>query len=314
MKTRLLFVRSVGVGPLRLVGCGSDRFLSGRTEASPTGPWLDSPCAYAAALVLAACFIAAGCGGSSSAQEEPDASTSGPRRPSRTPRRSRRSGVLPARTSRSSPGTADFAPGPVRFTFLVVDGQGRVVTRPTAQGLARQGAEGDAVRARRPRRREPIGVNGNEPGRAAGGLRLAPRRSTKPGKYWVLAEPVGGRKIQAVGNVVVKPETDGAGRRRAAAFPSETPTLANATHRGADDVDAARSASSTASRSRTRSRPRSPSSSPSRRRSTARAARAARSSTSSAPSAGKHERLRRQLHPRRDLPGQRPDEGREHAG
>ena len=31
------------------------------------------------------------------------------------------------------PGAADFGPGPVRLTFLVVDGQGGVVTRPTAR-------------------------------------------------------------------------------------------------------------------------------------------------------------------------------------
>jgi hypothetical protein len=50
----------------------------------------------------------------------------------------------------------------------------------------------------------------------------------KAGTYWVLAEPVGGRKIQAVGNVVVKSKT-AAPDVGATAFPSKTPTLANAT-------------------------------------------------------------------------------------
>jgi hypothetical protein len=48
-----------------------------------------------------------------------------------------------------------------------------------------------------------------------------------PGKYFLLAEPVGGTKIQGVGNVVVedKTKTPAVGDR---AFPSKTPTLADA--------------------------------------------------------------------------------------
>ena len=54
----------------------------------------------------------------------------------------------------------------------------------------------------------------------------------KPGTYWVLAEPVGGRKIQAVGNIVVKPETDGAGRGRSGV---------SVGHTHAGELDASRS-------------------------------------------------------------------------
>ena len=48
-----------------------------------------------------------------------------------------------------------------------------------------------------------------------------------PGKYFLLAEPVGGTKIQGVGNVVVEEQTKSpaVGDR---AFPSKTPTLADA--------------------------------------------------------------------------------------
>jgi hypothetical protein len=70
-------------------------------------------------------------------------------------------------------------------------------------------------------------VAGSEPGEAqeifVGHLQL-----TEPGTYWLLAEPVGGRKIQAVGNVVVKtdPEAPDVGEP---AIASETLTLPGAT-------------------------------------------------------------------------------------
>ena len=88
----------------------------------------------AAALALAVCSLAAGCGGSSSdSQEEPA------------------SGTLealwraPGPDVAIVPGTADFAPGRVRLTFLVVDDEGRVVTRPPARGRPAR-AGGGAVR------------------------------------------------------------------------------------------------------------------------------------------------------------------------
>ena len=70
----------------------------------------------AAVLCLAACFIAAGCGGSSSAQEEPDASTL------------EELWHAPGEDVAVVPGAADFGPGDVRYPFLVIDGQGRSAT------------------------------------------------------------------------------------------------------------------------------------------------------------------------------------------
>ena len=99
------------------------------------------------------------------------------------------------------PGSEDFAPGPVRLTFLVVDGQGRLVTRPTARvWLARQ-LKAQPF-ARTTARSEPIGVGKVEPGEVPA-IFVTHFEIDKPGKYWVLAEPVGGKKIQALGNVVV---------------------------------------------------------------------------------------------------------------
>ena len=168
----------------------------------------------AAVLVLAACSIAAGCGGSSSAQEEPNAPTL------------EALWRAPGEDVAVVPGSADFGPGTVRFTFLVIDGQGRVVTRPTAKvWLARDLKEKPF--AQTTARSESIGVGGSEPGEPEE-VFVAQLELEQPGKYWLLAEPVGGRKIQAVGNVVVKDKTS-APDVGAPAIASETPTLANAT-------------------------------------------------------------------------------------
>ena len=163
---------------------------------------------------LAACSIAAGCGGSSSAQEEPNAPTL------------EALWRAPGEDVAVVPGTADFGPGEVRFTFLVVDGQGRVVTRPTARVWLARGLKSKPF-AQTTARSEPIGVAGSEPGEA-GEIFVAQLRLSEPGTYWLLAEPVGGRKIQAVGNVAVKaePEAPDVGEP---AIASETPTLPGAT-------------------------------------------------------------------------------------
>jgi hypothetical protein len=122
------------------------------------------------------------------------------------------------------PGSADFGPGRVRLSFLVVDGQGRVVTRPTARvWLARD------LNARpfqeTTARSEAIGIKGSDPA-DVDAVFVANLDVAKPGTYWVLAEPVGGEKIQALGNVVVKQkaEAPSVGDKVPA---SDTPTLAS---------------------------------------------------------------------------------------
>ena len=169
---------------------------------------------FAAALSLAACFIAAGCGGSSSAQEEPDASTL------------EALWHAPGEDVAVVPGTADFGPGDVRFTFLVIDGQGRVVTRPTAKIWLARGLKAKPF-AQTTAKSESIGVGQSEPGEPTD-VFVAHLQLPKAGTYWLLAEPVGGRKIQAVGTVVVKsqPVAPDVGAK---AIASKTPTLANAT-------------------------------------------------------------------------------------
>jgi hypothetical protein len=123
-------------------------------------------------------------------------------------------------------GTADFAPGEVRFSFLVVDGEGRSIARPRARiwvaGALRAKPFQETHAAL-----EDVGVPGaSSP--AAGDvtkLYVARLRLARPGTYWVLAEPVGGRPIQALGNVVVRTRTKSPALG-AAAPRSRTPTLA----------------------------------------------------------------------------------------
>ena len=170
----------------------------------------------AAAIVLAACSVAAGCGGSSPGRGEPDAPTL------------EALWRAPGDDVAIVPGAADFAPGTFRFTFLVVDDEGRLVTRPTARIWLARKLEGVPF-AETTARSEPIGVGpeGAEPGEPEE-IYVTELELPEAGTYWFLAEPVGGPPVQAVGNVVVKERTEApdVGDR---AIASETPTLANAT-------------------------------------------------------------------------------------
>ncbi|MEO5576331.1 MAG: hypothetical protein ABIR67_01955 [Gaiellaceae bacterium] len=168
----------------------------------------------AAALGLAACFIAAGCGGSSSTQEEPDAPTL------------EALWRAPGEDVAITRGASDFGTGVFRFTFLVIDGQSRVVTRPTARIWLARSLKSKPF-AQTTARAEPIGIAGSEPGEAQE-IFVVRLELDEPGTYWLLAEPVGGRRIQAVGNVVVKAKT-AAPDLGAPAIPSTTPTLETAT-------------------------------------------------------------------------------------
>ncbi len=121
-------------------------------------------------------------------------------------------------------GTSDHAVGSNRISFLVVDRQSRLIERPTARVWVARGLE-QVPFATTTARLEPIGVPGGDTA-DADGIYVAKVVVPTPGKYWYMAEPVGGTKIQALGNLVVRKKSiaPAVGDR---AIPSKTPTLAS---------------------------------------------------------------------------------------
>jgi hypothetical protein len=169
----------------------------------------------AAAAVLVLVAIAGGCGGSD------DTKGAGAATPGTLEALWRQPGEGVGLIN----GSADFAPGEIRFSFLVVDREGRVVSRPRARLWVSRGLRGRPF-AQASAALEDIGVPGQSSPAAGDVTRLyvARLRLERPGKYWVLAEPVGGRPIQALGNLVVKPRA--ASPAIGAPAPrSKTPTL-----------------------------------------------------------------------------------------
>ena len=102
------------------------------------------------------------------------------------------------------PGDSDFAIGDVRYSFLVIRRDARPVERPRARvWLARS-------RSARPFQRatatlEQIGPPGAGE-LAVGGvghIYVVHLRIRRPGRYWLVAEPIGGKAVQAYGELEV---------------------------------------------------------------------------------------------------------------
>ena len=119
-------------------------------------------------------------------------------------------------------GTSDHAVGKNRVSFLVVDKQSKLVERPTARLWVSRGLKRSPF-AETTARLEPSGVPGGDDA-GVGGIYVATIDAPTPGTYWFLAEPVGGRKVQALGNVVVR-KTSKAPSVGDRAIASRTPTL-----------------------------------------------------------------------------------------
>lgn len=123
-----------------------------------------------------------------------------------------------------TPGTFDHRTGVVRFSFLILRSNGQPVYRPKARFWIARDREA-APFARTVARLEPIGVAGGyEDDHGVTHLYVAHVRVDRPGTYWVLAEPVGGVRIQALGNLEAGVDSD-APAVGAKAYPSRTPTL-----------------------------------------------------------------------------------------
>ena len=122
-------------------------------------------------------------------------------------------------------GTSSHEPGDVRVSFLVLDSEVRPVMLPEARVWVADGLDAKPF-LETTAKLERIGVPGGAEADATH-IYVAHVRLPRPGKYWLLAEPDGGKeKVQALGNVVVvkdDPEPDVGDPAPA----SDTPTLAS---------------------------------------------------------------------------------------
>jgi hypothetical protein len=166
-------------------------------------------------LIAVLLLVAAGCGGSSG---ESGGTADGDSLESLWKRPGEDVAVIP--------GTSDYAPGDVRVSFLVVAGDGKVIERPRARvwlAPSRTAAPIQEAEARL----EPVGAEGSEA--AAGDVRylfVTRLRVPRPGTWWYVAEPIGGYRIQALGQLDVKPASFSPAIG-AQAPASKTPTLAS---------------------------------------------------------------------------------------
>jgi hypothetical protein len=122
-------------------------------------------------------------------------------------------------------GTSDYAPGRLRVSFLVVRGDGLVVERPRARVWLAGGKDQKPFQTTSATL-EPIGVPGGGDAADVQALYVTSVYVPRPGKFWLLAEPVGGRPVQALGTLVVKARAS-APPVGAKAIPSRTPTIAS---------------------------------------------------------------------------------------
>jgi hypothetical protein len=100
------------------------------------------------------------------------------------------------------PGTENYEPGDVRVSFLVTNSEGQVLTLPTARVWVAKALE-DRPFLETDAKLERIGVPGESTADATH-IYVATLKLPHAGKYWMLAEPEGGKdKVQALGNVVV---------------------------------------------------------------------------------------------------------------
>lgn len=173
---------------------------------------------YAAACTAA--LSLAGCGGNGGTPNEGSSDTLPP-------------GSAGALLSRPGPdvalvtGTSDYARGPVRVVFLVVDSQSRSIEQPKARVWVARSFN-DQPFLQTTARLENVGVPGVSEA-AAGDVThvyVVRLRIPKAGKYVLIAEPVGGRPIQGALNLNVA-DTPKAPAVGAEAFPSRTPTIAS---------------------------------------------------------------------------------------
>src|SRR5712691_6690305 len=105
-----------------------------------------------------------------------------------------------------TPGDADFSPGPIRFSFLVIARDGRVVLKPTASVWLSRGLKQSPFQ-RATARLETIGVPGvSTLPDGVPSIYVVHLQLPAPGTYWLLAKPHGAA-IDGLGNVIVRAKT-----------------------------------------------------------------------------------------------------------
>ncbi len=142
-------------------------------------------------------------------------------------------GTLGAELARTGPdvaliqGTSDYAVGPVRVTFLVIDSKSRSIERPHARVWVGPSLDAPPTTSTEAAL-EPIGIPGKSESATGGVTRIYVARFSlaRPGKYTLVAQPEGA-KIQGLATLDVRrrPQAPAVGER---AVPSRTPTLASA--------------------------------------------------------------------------------------
>ena len=171
----------------------------------------------AAALTVLWCLLLAGCGGSGGGLPTRATTTDGGKT---LKERWQEPGDNVAITS----GTENHEPGDVRVSFLVLDTRGRPVSRPTARVWVARDLDAPSF-LETTASLEQVGVPGGAEA-LAGTYYVSRFRIAKPGTYWLLAEPVGGETVHALGNVVVV-KNDPPPDLGDPAIPSDTPTVAS---------------------------------------------------------------------------------------
>jgi hypothetical protein len=171
-----------------------------------------------AALVLVSCLLVSACGGSGGASTAGGVPEGG-----KTLEQLWRA---PGDAVAIVPGTDHYAVGDVRVSFLVVDSAGRPVILPTAHVWIARSLGGEPT-FESTAKLERIGIPGEEEADSTH-IYVFHFRARKPGTYWLLAEPEGGKEtVRAVGELGVTADdlVPGVGDPAPA---SETPTLATA--------------------------------------------------------------------------------------
>jgi hypothetical protein len=127
-------------------------------------------------------------------------------------------------------GNSDFAPGPVRYSFLIIDKHGEPIERPSARVWIADDRKAVPF-VRTTASLEPIEVPGNDGDHHvdadAKSLYVVHADIDKPGTFWVLARPDGGSDISGLGTFTVKAKSESPALGTKAPV-SETPTLGSA--------------------------------------------------------------------------------------